>query len=156
MSGIVMPQNGFVSGKMGAAYATIDDRRYKLFMIKDFKSKAKIDSEKVDILGTVQSLNRPGAVETTWSASVYECTDIFNDIIIKYINTGVMTYFDLMIVNDDPNSAAGKKTTIHKNCMLSEATLSQLDVSKTIMETEISGSFSGIERESKYNVLEGM
>lgn len=151
---ILMPKDGFVSGKEGAAYATIDGRRYRLFNLKDFNAKAKISSEKLPILGGTPHY-RPGDTDKDWSATMYDCTDIFVDILIKYMNTGYMEYITLQIENEDPNSKSGRKSVIYDDCMISESDIQNIDINKPVLESSISGTYHKIRKPQGFK-MEGM
>ena len=145
-----------VDGREGAAYATIDGRRYLLLQLKNFEAKDDIESLEIPRLGTKSMGHREGTVKGSWSATLYYNTDIFRDIAILHRKTGKMTYFDLQITNDDPNTSAGRHTTIYKNCLLNSTVMSKLDIENKVLDEEINGTYDDVEMPERFAVLEGM
>lgn len=152
----IMPAKEPVDGREGAAYTVIDGRRYLLFQLKNFESKENVDIIEIPRLGTKAMGFREGTIKGTWSATLYYNTDVFRDLLMKHRKTGKMTYFDIIITNRDPNSAAGRHTVIHKNCLLDGGILAKLDINNNILDEQISGTYDDVEMPERFNVLEGM
>ncbi len=149
---IKMREENFVSGFEGMAYAIRGGRREPLFYLKNFKADMDIDIEEIDILGSRTPVTRPGKTKNNWEATLYECSSIFQDIMMTYVETGKMEYFDIMIANDDPNTTSGKKITIFEQCMLTKKVMAQLDVSTKVLEEEVSGTYGNIKNPTKYSL----
>ena len=152
----IMPAKDPVDGRYGSAYATINGERYLLFQLKNFTADDDIDKLEIPLLGTNKKGFRDGTMTGKWSATLYYNTDKFREIAYKYRKTGVMTYFDLQITNDDPNSSAGRHTVILKNCLLDKIPWTKIDIENKVLEEEISGTYDDVEMPEKFAVLEGM
>ena len=72
------------------------------------------------------------------------------------MKTGKQFTFDIQITNDDTNSAAGRHTIIHRNCMLDSVILAKLDITTTALEESISGTFERVDMPEAFKELEGM
>lgn len=145
-----------VDGRHGSAYATIEGRRYLLFQLKNFEAKDTISNVEIPRLGTTRTGIRSTSIKGTYTATLYYNTDIFRQIAFEYRKTGKEVRFDLQITNDDPNSNAGRHTTIYKDCLLDSVIMSKLDINNNILDEQISGTYEDIEMPEVFNVLEGM
>ena len=156
MAQAIMHAREPLHGASGSAYVTIDGNRYLWMQLIDFE--ATFDKKKTEVgrLGSKQAGNRSGYGVGKFKAKAYYNTDIFRDVIMEYIKRGRDIYFDIQITNDDPNSTAGRHTTIFKDCNLDGLVLAKLDVNKETLDEDISGTFDDVEMPEKFNVLEGM
>lgn len=145
-----------IDGRLGSAYAKIDDKLYLLFQLKDFSDDLTKNKSEINRLGTTMAGNRGSGAKGTWTATMYYNTDIFREMMYKYIKTGEDTYFDLQITNDDPNSSAGRHTVVYKDCNLDKISMSKLNVDNNILDEQISGTYETIEMPEKFRVLDGM
>lgn len=145
-----------VDGRYGSAYAIIDGRRYLLFQLVSFTADDDIDNLEIPRLGTNSKGHREGTVSGKWSATLYYNTDIFRELALKYRKTGEMTYFDLQITNADPNTGAGRHTTIYKDCLLDKIPWAKLDINNKVLDEEISGTYEDVDMPERFKVLEGM
>lgn len=145
-----------VDGREGSAYAIIDGRRFLLFQLKNFEAKDDYDMVEIPRLGTKRTGYREGIIKGTWTATLYYNTDVFRDLMYKYRKLGKMTYFDIQVTNDDPNSSAGRHTTIYKDCLLNGGIWAKLDIENTAMDEQVSGTFEDIEMPERFAILDGM
>lgn len=150
MANQIIKTQDTVSGVEGSAYAIIDGRRELLFYLKNFRSELKFDDAVVSGIGKRIKGHKQGMANGIWKATMYYMTEIFRNIVLKQIKSGITVYFDIMIVNDDKNSSSGRKTTIHKICSLDGAVISQIDESKPSLEEDISGYFEDVDTPEKF------
>lgn len=145
-----------IDGRQGAAYIKVDGQRYLLFQLKNFSDDTTKSKTTINRLGTTIEGNRATSVKITWTATMWYNTDIFRDIMYKYLETGVDTYFDLQITNDDPNSDAGRHTVVYKDCNLDKVTMAKIDVDNNVLDEQISGTAERIEFPERFGILNGM
>ena len=67
-----------------------------------------------------------------------------------------MTYFDIQVINDDPVSSAGRKSTILKDCCITESSIAMLDADKDVLDEDVSFTFERFEMPEKFKNLSGM
>ena len=145
-----------VSSQLANAFVTIEGNRYLLFQAKSFEANFKKTKKEVDILGRTSKGHKASGWSGTFKLTIYHNTEIFNDLFERYKNTGEDIYFDLQVTNDDPSSAAGRKTNIYKGCNLDEGLLQSFDASGDSLEQSLSGTFEDYESPEKYKQLDGM
>ncbi len=153
MSDVILKSKDAISGKAGRAYAIINGERHLLFTIK--KVKISMEKEKVDVktIGRKVTGKKATGFNLKGEMTILEPEDIFTQMTLDYLKTGKDLYFELLIINDDPASDAGKKETIVKDCNLDSITLAELDTDKDILDQEISFSCEDVELLKRFNKL---
>ncbi|WP_066505570.1 phage tail tube protein [Abyssisolibacter fermentans] len=139
-----------LSGKEGQAFVTIDGKRHFLFTAK--KIEAKIEKEKSErkSLGRRGSQHKTIGWKGTGTLSITYATDLFREMILKYINEGIDTYFDLQVINDDPQSAVGQHETILIDCNIDSSIVALIDDSAEVLEEEVPFTFEDIDIPRKF------
>lgn len=59
--------------------------------------------------------------------TLYYLTPLFRQLVKRWKETGVDIYFDMVIENEDPSSAAGKQSILLIGCNLDSVVLAKLD-----------------------------
>lgn len=145
-----------IAAKMASAYVTVNGERFLLFQAKNLKAYLKKDKQEVAILGRMCKGHKTVSVDGTGSMTIYKNTAIFDQMLLKLKNTGEDTYFDMQLSNDDPTSAAGRQTTILKDCNIDGADIANFDADGEWLEQEIDFTYEDIEQPEQFAVLDGM
>lgn len=143
-----------ISGKMASAYATIDGQVVELFWAKAIE--ATVEKNKVDmpILGKTGTASRAAGWTGTGTLTVYYISPIFRRMMLKYMETGEDTYFDLLSTNEQPGSAAGTQAIALTGCNIDSMALTMFDISSDdMLEEEIPFTFSGAEMITEFNEI---
>ena len=111
-----------ISGKAGRAYAKINGNNEELFFAKTIEATVEKSKSEVKAIG-----KRMTGHKTTGSMTLYYMTPLFRELIRQWKETGVDVYFDMVVENDDEESAAGKQTTLLIGCNLDSVILAKLD-----------------------------
>lgn len=151
-----MQAKDVVTAKLATAYITIDGNRFLLFQAKKFSAKYTKSKKDVNILGRLSTGHKANGGNGTGSMTIYHNTSMFTKMVKKYKDTGEDTYFDLQTTNNDPTSAAGRQTTIYKDCNLDEAVLSSFDADGDWLEQDVDFTFEDWEVPEEFNQLDGM
>lgn len=130
-----------VNGKYGTAFAVIEDSRYELFEIVDFDGKANQHKSTIPRLGAFWDAHKVVGGEGKWTAKMRYVSDKFRKMISEADKTHKTVYFDLQITNDDPDSAAGRHSSVFKECTLDEISMAKLDAANTHLDESVSGTF---------------
>ncbi|WDV47452.1 phage tail tube protein [Clostridiaceae bacterium M8S5] len=139
-----------ISGKEGKAYVIIDGQRQFLFTAK--KIEAKIEKEKSErkALGRRGTQHKTIGWKGTGTLSILYATDLFREMILKYINEGIDIYFDLQVINDDPQSEVGVHETMLTDCNIDNSIVALLDDSAEVLEEEVPFTFEDIDIPRKF------
>ena len=128
-----------VSAHRAECFVTIDGKRYSMLMAKDFEGKAQVNTKEAD------------TVVLAFSMTIYKCTEIFDDVIERFIRTGVMPTFTIQTSNDDQASTVGRSTKIYNECVLDgDVLLSMFNAEGDFIEQTIEGFCDSIARPEKY------
>ena len=125
-----------VSGKQARAFATIDGRVEELFYARTLDATIEKNMTDVPILGKTRTPQRSAGWNGSGTLNIYYVTSIFRELMIRYVKTGRDFYFDLTVVNEEPNSSIGKQTTVLKNCNLTSLTVAKFDATSDEMLNE--------------------
>lgn len=144
------------SGSMAECYVTIDGRRYNFMQIYNFESEMKKNKTQVPILGKRSKGNKTGTCEYTFKGTAHYNQSIMRKLLYKFKDTGEDTYFDVQVSNEDPTSAAGRQTIVHKDCNLDGGILAKFDADAEYLDEDITGTFEDWEMPEEFEELEGM
>lgn len=146
-----MPANDAPSAKLATCFVTIRDRRYAVLMAKDFEGKASVETKEVPALGRIVKGVKATGMTLKFKMTVYKCTEIFDDIIEEYKNTGVLPTFDIQTTNEDAATSVGRSTKIYNNCIIDgDVLLSMFDADGEFIEQSIEGYAQDFNRPEKY------
>lgn len=126
--------------------STIED----LFFAKKVEGECEIKKTGLKVLGKRGEQSKPNGWVGTGSLTLYYITSLFREMAIRYIKTGVPTYFDLLVSNDDPGSTVGRQTTVLKNCTIDKAILAKLDVDAEVLDEEMPFTFDDADLLDKF------
>ena len=107
-----------VSSKLASCYIVENGNRYLLFQAKKLSAKLKRIKKKWQSWAVLVRVISPTSVEYSGSLTIYHNTALFDKMVEKYLKTGVDTYFDMQVVNNDPTSKAGRRSVILKGVNL--------------------------------------
>lgn len=142
-----------ISGQEGRAYATINGRVEEMFYAKTIEATAEKNKSEFKALGHRGTQNKANGWTGTGSMTIYYATPLFRQMMIDYIKTGKDTYFDIQVVNEDPNSALGKQTMVLKNVNLDSVILAKLDVDSEFLEEDIDFTFDDADMLNSFNAI---
>lgn len=145
-----------ISGKMAKAYVTINDRTEELFYAKTGEATIEKTKADVPVLGKNNTPKRSVGWSGTGTLTIYYVTSTFRQLMRNYIQTGQDFWFDLMIVNEQPGSSAGKQTVFIKGCNLDSVIAARFDAtSDDMLEEEMPFTFSDYDIQEQFNPITG-
>lgn len=116
-----------ISGREGRAYAKINGNNEELFFSKNVEATVEKAKAEIKALGRRMTGHKTTGMNGTGSMTLYYMSPLFRSLLKQYKDEGVDLYFDLVIENDDPSSAAGKQTTLLLGCNLDSTIIAKLD-----------------------------
>lgn len=151
MANTTMNTQDAVSANFAECFVTLNNTRYSMLMAKEFEGKASITTAEVPRLGSVVIGHKAQTVVLSFSMTIYKCTEIFDDIMDQFIQTGVMPTFDIQVSNEDPSTSVGRSTKIFTNCVLDgDVMLSMFNAEGEFVEQSIEGFCDSYTRPEKY------
>lgn len=155
MPNAMMKAKDSIYGSLAECYITIGTRRYNFMSLTDFESKWEVKITEVKILGKVGMGHKAAGGKGIWSGTAHYNQSHFRAIAEHYQKTGEMPYFEIQVSNEDPTSAAGRQTIIHRDCLCDKFTLAKFKAGEEILDEELSGTFEDWDMPEKFNELEG-
>ncbi len=151
----VMNAKDAVYGGLAECYITVDGRRYNFMNLTDFESKWEVNITDVPILGKIGMGHKASGGKGTWSGTAHYNQSVFREMADRYQKTGEMPYFEIQVSNEDPTSAVGRQTIIHRNCLCDSFILSKFQAGDEILDEELSGTFESWDMPERFNYLDG-
>lgn len=152
----VMRETDTVAGNLATCYVTIKGNRYYLMQLQEFEGTPDITITDVNAMGSTLTRGRPTGMKLTWSGTIMDNTELFRDLVMEYLETGVFPPFDIQTTNEDAISSLGRHTVIYESCYLDKTTMSKITKGGELLEAPISGIANGIKTPEKYRHIEGM
>lgn len=145
-----------ISGKHAKAFIKVGSRNEELFYAKSLE--ATIEKNKVDVpvLGRTNTPQRAAGWSGTGTLTIYYVSTFFRQLMSEYIATGKDFWFELMVTNEQPGSAAGKQTVFLENCNIDSVIAARFDAtSDDMLEEELPFTFSGYRIDTSFNAVTG-
>ena len=140
-----------LNGKSGSAFINYKGENRELFGIKNFHSDAEFQEADFKVVGTTLVQTKTTGVKLSGTFTIYYGTPLFLEMLREYVKTGVLPYFDIQIVNDDPTTTVGKQIVVHYNCKLSKVPIAMLDAEADWLEEEVGFTFTSVEVLNAFN-----
>ena len=143
-----------ISGKEGRAYAKINGSNEELFFAKTVEANVEKNKSEVKALGRRMTGHKTTGMSGTGSMTIYYMSPLFRSVIKEYKDTGKDLFFDLVIENDDPASAAGKQSVLLMDVNLDSTVLAMLDAdSDDPLEEDVDFTFEDFDILTPFNKI---
>ena len=145
-----------ISAKLAECFITIKGRRYNFGNIIDFEAPIEKNKVEVPILGKLMTSHKTVGMSGTFTGTMHYNQSIFRQLLIDYKNTGVDTYFEIQITNEDPQNELGRQTLVFKQCNLDGGMLTKFDADGQYLEEDIDGTYEDFTMPEKFKELLGL
>lgn len=156
INNITMLARDAVAANMAECFVTIENRRYNFMQMKNLEASVKKTKTKVAILGKSGAGNKSNGWEGTGKATIYYNQSVMRELLLRYKDTGVDTYFGIQIANEDPTSSAGRQTVLLIGCNLDGGILAKFDAEGGNLDEDINFTFEDYKMPDVFNHLDGM
>ncbi len=156
MANAIMKGSDAISAKLAECFITIKGRRYNFGNIIDFEAPIEKNKVEVPILGKLMTSHKTVGMSGTFTGTMHYNQSIFRQLLIDYKNTGVDTYFEIQITNEDPQTELGRQTLVLKQCNLDGGMLTKFDADGEYLEEDIDGTFEDFTMPEKFKELLGL
>lgn len=107
-----------VNGAEGKIFITVDGKNIEVAGMRNITTNAEIQSNDMRVIGTCTIQSKHNGAKLTGTGNIYYGSNIFTDMVLKYIQTGVMQQFDIQITNSDPTTSIGSQVMAYYGCTL--------------------------------------
>lgn len=107
-----------VNGAEGTVVITQNGQNTVIAGMRNITTNAEIQSNDMRVIGTRTIQNKNNGAKLTGTGNIYYGSNIFTDMVLQYIQTGVMPEFDIQITNSDPATSIGSQVMAYYGCTL--------------------------------------
>lgn len=141
-----------VNGAEGKIFVTLDGKNIEVACMKNIRTTAEIQGNDMRVIGTRTIQNKSNGAKLAGSGNIYYGTNLFTDMVLQYINTGVMPEFDIQITNSDPTTTIGTQAMAYYGCTLTgEIPLSILNDEEAMLAYDFNFAYTRVSRLQSFN-----
>lgn len=141
-----------VNGAEGKIVVTIDGRNVEVACMRNITTNAEIQSNDMRVIGTRKVQNKNNGAKLTGTGNIYYGTNLFTDMVLQYINTGVMPEFSIQITNNDPTTSIGSQVMAYYGCTLTGTVpLSILNDEEAMLNYDFNFAWTDVARLQAFN-----
>lgn len=132
-------------------FCTVGARRYTMLNAKNCEAKANISLSDVKRLGTPITGKKPNGLEVKLKMVVYKCSEMFDDLVTTYKDTGNLPTFEVQVTSNDPSTSMGRSTKTYYDCIIEgDVLLSLADADGDFIEQTIEAYAMDYSSDEKY------
>lgn len=151
----IMLANDTLAAPLAECYVTVGDKRYNFMQAINLEATFTKRKSKVPLLGQPGKGNKSTGWEGTGKATFHYNTSIFRMMMLEYKNTGKDTYFEISIVNDDKDSAAGRQEVVLLGCNIDGGVLAKFDADGEYLDEDMDFTFEDFSIPETFKDLAG-
>ena len=141
-----------VNGAEGKVFITVDGRNIEVAGMKNIQTGVDVQTQDMRVVGTRKVQQKPNGAKLTGKGNLYYGTPLFTDMVLQYVNTGVMPTFDIQITNSDPTTSVGAQSMAYYGCVLTgEIPLSILNSEESMLSYDFNFSYTRVARLQGFN-----
>ena len=142
-----------VNGAEGKIFVTIDGKNMEVACMRNITTNAEIQSNDMRVIGTRTIQNKNNGAKLTGTGNIYYGTNLFTDMVLQYIQTGVMPEFDIQITNNDPATSIGTQSMAYYGCTLTGTIpLSILNDEEAMLNYDFNFAYTRVARLQSFRV----
>lgn len=144
-----------VSAKEGECWIDEDGEYKPLPNLVNIKMEIDLGNQAQEVLGKSLKVHRNFGGEITGTAEIYDNSAAFTDQLFSFVTNGTSTYFNIKCVAEDATSSTGKRIYTFIDCLVTKATMFEIDTAGTSLKKSLSLTADDVIRGDEFNVLEG-
>lgn len=152
----IMQAQNALSAKLAQCFVTIGGKRYNFMQMIDFEAKVEKNKQEVPILGQTGNGNKSTGWKGTFKGKAHYNQSIMRKMLLDYKKTGVDTYFEIQVTNNDPTTKVGKQTVILTGCNLDGGVIAKFDANADYLEEDLEGTFEDWTMPNSFTQMAGM
>ena len=134
-----------ISGREGSIYAKIDKKVAELAEVRSLNAKVELQKQEIKALGYRGTQYKVTGFSGKGSCSYYYATSRWARMIADYIKTGKVTYFSIIVTNEDPDSNIGSQKVRLGKCCIDGADVAKIDIESQALDGSFDFTFSELE-----------
>ncbi|MEG0431062.1 MAG: phage tail tube protein [Anaerovoracaceae bacterium] len=130
-----------INGKEGSVYANINGKLVNMLDIKKLDAKVEKQKSDIPVLGFRGMQTKAKGFKGSGSATAYYISSEFRRMMLEYMNTGIDTYFTIIVTNADPNTDLGSQQIQLNNVNLDSISIAKIDIDADNLDEEFNFTF---------------
>lgn len=140
------------NGAEGSVVVTRDGKNYVVAGMRNIQANAELQSSDMRVIGTRKIQDKPNGAKLTGTGNIYYGTNLWTDMVLEYINTGVMPEFDIQIINSDPTTTVGSQVVAYYGCHLTGTIpISILNSEEAMLNYDFNFAYTRVARLQSFN-----
>lgn len=140
-----------VNGAEGVCVITRNGQNKVIAGMRNITTNAEIQSQDMRVVGTRKIQNKNNGAKMTGTGNIYYGSNVFTDMVLQYIQTGVMPEFDIQITNSDPTTSVGSQIMAYYGCTLTGTIpLSILNSEEAMLNYDFNFAYTNVARLSAF------
>lgn len=141
-----------VNGAEGKVFVSVDGRNIEVACMRNITTNVEMQGNDMRVIGTRKVQNKPNGAKLTGTGNIYYGSNLFTDMVLQYINTGVMPEFSLQITNHDPTTSIGSQVMAYYGCTLTGTIpLSILNDEEAMLNYDFNFAWTDVARLQAFN-----
>lgn len=142
-----------VNGAEGKIFITLNGQNIEIAGMRNIKTNAEIQNQDMRVIGTRKIQQKSNGAKLTGTGNLYYGSNIFTNMVLEYINTGIMPEFDIQITNTAASSATlGSQVMAYYGCTLTGTIpLSILDDEESMLNYDFNFAYTDVQRLQAFN-----
>ena len=139
------------NGAEGSVVITQSGKNTVVAGMRNIKTTADIQSKDMKVIGTRMIQSKSNGYKPAGTGNIYYGSNIFIDMVLQYIETGIMPEFGIQITNHDPTTSVGSQVMAYYGCTLTGTIpLSILDSEETMLNYDFNFTYTRVARLSAF------
>lgn len=142
-----------INGKEGFATSTFEDGKVEdMFNINSLKVEYERIKKEIKSVGRRATQYKVVGWKGTGTMTTFAMSPTFKRKCMEYAETGKDFYFEINVVNNDPDSTAGQQTVTLRECNIDKMTLTELLAEDDVLKEEIPFTYSDVSITDEYTM----
>ena len=137
----VMRGRDVFNSNLGAMYVRIDGKMRRVFELKEISAELENVKEEIMLINDVMTKHKVVACKGTGSFTIYTGVPEYAQILRKFIDQHINTYFEVTFQMLDPESSHGPRIVTLRDVCVDKTVLGHLNVENGILDEQMDITF---------------
>ena len=145
--------NDTVNGAEGKVIITLNGKNMEIAGMRNIRTNAEVQTQDMRVIGTRKIQQKSNGAKLTGTGNLYYGSNIFTNMVLEYIETGIMPEFSIQLTNTEESSATlGSQVMAYYGCTLTGTIpLSILDSEESMLNYDFSFAYTDVQRLQAFN-----
>lgn len=142
-----------VNGAEGKVIITLNGKNMEIAGMRNIRTNAEVQTQDMRVIGTRKIQQKSNGAKLTGTGNLYYGSNIFTNMVLEYIKTGIMPEFSIQLTNTEESSATlGSQVMAYYGCTLTGTIpLSILDSEESMLNYDFNFAYTDVQRLQAFN-----